>query len=76
MKLSLKYSNPATELLGDLVAQLVRVWQAICQVVGSSPSLSHCQFFFPYGEEPVYEATATDKLAMVIPACLHCVEGD
>ena len=35
-----KYSNSATELLGDLVAQLIRAWQAICQVVGSSPALS------------------------------------
>ena len=44
-QLSLKYSNSATELLGDSVAQLVRAWQAICQVVGSSPALSHCHFF-------------------------------
>ena len=43
--LSLKRLNSATELLGDLVAQLVRAWQAICHVVGSSPSLSHCHFF-------------------------------
>ena len=28
------------------VAQLVRAWQAISQVVGSSPSLSYCQFLF------------------------------
>ena len=41
-KLSLKYWNSATELLSDSVAQLVRAWQAICQVAGSSPSLSHC----------------------------------
>ena len=46
-QLSLKYSNSATELPGDSVAQLVRAWQAICQVVGSSPSLSHCQILFP-----------------------------
>ena len=44
-KLSLKYSNSATELPSDSVAQLVRAWQAICQVMGSSPSLSHCHFF-------------------------------
>ena len=44
-QLSLKYSNSATELPGDSVAQLVRAWQAICQVTGSSPSLSHCLFF-------------------------------
>ena len=43
-QLSLKYSNSATELPGDSVVLLVRAWQAICQVVGSSPSLSHCQF--------------------------------
>ena len=46
-QLSLNYSNPATELLGESVAQLVRAWQAIWQVVGSSPFLSHCQFLFP-----------------------------
>ena len=46
-QLSLKYLNSATELPGDSVAQLVRAWQAICQVVGSSPSLSHRQFLFP-----------------------------
>ena len=46
-QLSLKYSNSATELPSDSVAQLVRAWQAICQVAGSSPSLSHCQFLFP-----------------------------
>ena len=44
-QLSLKHLNLATELLGDLVAQLVRAWQAICHVVGLSPSLSHCHFF-------------------------------
>ena len=44
-QLSLKHLNSVTELLGDLVAQLVRAWQTICQVVGSSPSLSHCHFF-------------------------------
>ena len=44
---------PSTSVLsirtqpGDSVAQLVRAWQAICQVVGSSPSLSHCHFFPP-----------------------------
>ena len=37
----LKYSNSATELLGDSVAQFVRAWQAICQVVSSSLALSH-----------------------------------
>ena len=41
----LKYSNSATELPGDSVAQLVRAWQAICQVAGLSPSLSHCHCF-------------------------------
>ena len=46
-QLSLKYSNSATVLSGDSVAQLVRAWQAICQVVGSSSSLSHCHFLFP-----------------------------
>ena len=45
-QLNLKYSNSATELPGDSVAQLVRAWQANCQVMGSSPSLSHCQFLF------------------------------
>ena len=42
-QLSLKYLNLATELPSDLVyvAQLVRAWQAICQVVGLSPFLSH-----------------------------------
>ena len=42
-QLSLKYLNLATELPSDSVhvAQLVRTWQAICQVVGLSPSLSH-----------------------------------
>ena len=44
-QLNLKHLNSATELLGDLVAQLVRAWQAICHVVSSSPSLSHCHFF-------------------------------
>ena len=29
----------------DSVAQLVRAWQANCQVTGSSLSLSHCLFF-------------------------------
>ena len=37
-QVSLKYSNLATKLPSDSVAQLVRVWQAICQVAGSSPS--------------------------------------
>ena len=41
----LRYHNYLTfELPSDSVAQLVRAWQAICQVAGSSPSLSHCQF--------------------------------
>ena len=40
----LKYLNSATELPGDSVAQLIRAWQAICEIVGSSPSLSHCYF--------------------------------
>ena len=45
-QLSLKYFNSATELLSDSVAQLViRAWQAICQVVNLSSSLSHCLFF-------------------------------
>ena len=35
----------STELPSDLVAQLVGAWQAICQIAGSSPSLSHCLFF-------------------------------
>ena len=39
------YLNSATELPSDSVAQFVGVWQAICQVVGLSPSLSHCLFF-------------------------------
>ena len=43
-QLSLKYSNSVTELPSDLLVQLVRAWQAICQVTGSSPSLSHCLF--------------------------------
>ena len=43
-QLSLKYLSSATELPGDSVAQLVKAWQAICQVAGSSPSLSHCHF--------------------------------
>ena len=45
--LSLKHSNSATELPSDSVAQLVRAWQAICQVTSSSHSLSHC-LFSPY----------------------------
>ena len=48
LEFSLKYSNSATELLSDSVAQVVRAWQAICQVVGLSPSLSHCHFYFPF----------------------------
>ena len=39
-QLSLKYSNSATELLGDSVAQLVRAWQAIilpCRGLESRP---------------------------------------
>ena len=40
--IKLKYSDSSTELLADSVAQLVRAWQAICQVVGS---LRHCHFF-------------------------------
>ena len=44
-QLKLRYSNSATELLGESVAQLVRAWQAICLVVGSSPALSHFHFF-------------------------------
>ena len=47
-QLSLKYSNSATELPGASVAELVRAWQAICQVMGSNPSRSHCQFLFPF----------------------------
>ena len=43
-QLSLKFSNSTTELPGDSVAQLVRAWQAICQVAGLSPFLSHCPF--------------------------------
>ena len=43
-QLSLKYSNSATELSSDLVAQLARAWQAICQVAGSSASLNYCIF--------------------------------
>ena len=43
-QLSLKYSNSATEMRSDSVAQLVRAWQAICQVAGLSLSLSHCHF--------------------------------
>ena len=39
------YSNSTTELLGDLVAQLVRAWQAICQVVGLSLSPESLSFF-------------------------------
>ena len=35
------------ELPGDSVAQFFRAWQAIRQVVGSSPSLRDCQFLFP-----------------------------
>ena len=46
-QLSLRHSNSATKLPGDSVAQLVRAWQAICQVASSSPSLNHCQFLFP-----------------------------
>ena len=45
-QLSLKYSNSATELPSDSIAQLVRAWQAICHVAGSSPSLSHIFFYF------------------------------
>ena len=30
----------------DSVSQLVRGWQAICHVTGSSPSLSQCHFLF------------------------------
>ena len=41
-----KYSNSATELPSDSVAQLARAWQAICQVAGSNSSLSHCHFSF------------------------------
>ena len=44
---SLKYSNSATELLSDSVAQLVKAWQAICQVVGSSPSPESLSLSFP-----------------------------
>ena len=46
----LKYSNSATELLGDSVAQFVRPWQAISQVVSSSPALS-LSFFL--GTRPI-----------------------
>ena len=42
-QLSLKCSNSATELQGDSVN---RAWQAICQVMGLSPSLSHCHILF------------------------------
>ena len=34
----------STELPSDSVAQLFGAWQAICQIAGSSPSLSHCLF--------------------------------
>ena len=40
-----KYPSSATELPSDSVAYLVRAWQAICQLTGSSPSLSRCLFF-------------------------------
>ena len=43
-QLSLNYSNLATELLSESVFQLVRAWQAICQVVRLSSSLTHCLF--------------------------------
>ena len=43
-QLSPKYSNSAAELPSDAVAQFVRAWQPICQVAGSSLSLSHCHF--------------------------------
>ena len=46
MRLSVEFygewQKVATELPSDLVAQLVRAWQAICQVAGLSPSQSHC----------------------------------
>ena len=41
-QLTFKCSSPATE--SYLEAQLVRTRQAICQVAGSSPSLSYCHF--------------------------------
>ena len=46
-QLSLKYSNSATELLSDLVAQLVRAWQVICQVLGLSSSPESPSLSFP-----------------------------
>ena len=36
-----------TQPAGCSVAQLVRAWQAICQVMDLSPSPSHCHAFFP-----------------------------
>ena len=41
-----KFAPPprSMALLYMFIAKLVRAWQAICQVAGSSPSLSHCQF--------------------------------
>ena len=54
-QLSLKYMNSDTELPSDSVAQLVRACQAICQVMGSSPSLSHC-LFFPFSFSRLYSS--------------------
>ena len=57
--LNYKYSNSATQLLGDSVAQLVRAWQAICQVVGLSRALSHCHFFLGTRQLSTYRILST-----------------
>ena len=38
-------SSSLTMNIISIQAQLVRAWQAICQVAGLIPSLSHCLFF-------------------------------
>ena len=62
-----KYSNSATQLLGNSVAQLVRAWQAICQVVGSSRALSHCHFFLGTRQLSAYRILST--CAVVLASC-------
>ena len=53
-QLSLKYLNSATELPSDSVAQLVRVWQTICEfeslleTLSFSPPLSFLSLFLTF----------------------------
>ena len=77
---SLKYSNSATELPGDSVAQLVTSWLAICRVMGQVPPwvivIYHSHLYFslfilfkvwPSGLEHVYNWGCVMYFTFIIP---------